>query len=103
MTRSHKKFTGSPDACRCTGSAPSAGLSRRTLLNHVGMGLGGLALADLLQPARLLAATQPAHATQAQAGRSGQAVEDRGVLGGQLHVPARAKRVIYLFMAGGPS
>ncbi len=30
-------------------------------------------------------------------------VQDRGVLGGQLHVPARAKRVIYLFMAGGPS
>ena len=29
--------------------------------------------------------------------------QDRGVLGGQLHHAARAKRVIYLFMAGGPS
>jgi hypothetical protein len=59
------------------------------LLNRVGLGLGGLALADLLQPARLLAGTRGA--------------QDRGVLGGQLHVPATAKRVIYLFMAGGPS
>ena len=78
--------------CACTGSEPSAGLSRRTLLNRVGMGLGGLALADLLQPARLLAARQAAQTSR-----------DRGVLGGQLHVPAKAKRVIYLFMAGGPS
>ena len=87
----------------CTGSSSAVGLSRRTLLNRVGMGLGGLALADLLQPARLLAASQAAQATGAQAGRSGQAVQDRGVLGGQLHVAAKAKRVIYLFMAGGPS
>src|SRR5204863_7947007 len=28
---------------------------------------------------------------------------DRGILNGQLHFPAKAKRVIYLFMAGGPS
>jgi Protein of unknown function (DUF1501) len=73
-------------SCRCTGAASTAGLSRRMLLNRFGMGLGGLALADLLPPVRLLAAAQ-----------------DRGVLGDQLHVPARAKRVIYLFMAGGPS
>ncbi|HET7219587.1 MAG TPA: DUF1501 domain-containing protein [Vicinamibacterales bacterium] len=59
------------------------------LLNRVGLGLGGLALADLLQPARMLAATQD--------GR------DRGVLGSQLHFPAKARRVISLFMAGGPS
>ena len=83
--------------CRCAGAASTAGLSRRMLLNRVGMGLGGLALADLLRPARMLAAPQAA------AAQSGQAVHDRGVLGGQLHVPATAKRVIYLFMAGGPS
>src|SRR5262245_28360941 len=74
---------------RCCGSAPASGLSRRMLLNRVGMGLGGLALADLLTPARALAL--------------GQAARDRGVLNGALHVPAKAKRVIYLFMAGGPS
>jgi len=72
-------------AC-CTGAAPTDGLSRRALLNRVGLGLGGLALADLLRP-------RPAFAGE----------PDRGVLGGHLHVPARAKRVIYLFMAGGPS
>jgi Protein of unknown function (DUF1501) len=41
-----------------------------------------------MKPANLLAATAGA---------------DRGMLGGQLHFPAKAKRVIYLFMAGGPS
>jgi uncharacterized protein DUF1501 len=80
--------------CRCTGAAPTAGLTRRMLLNRVGLGLGGLALADLLRPAQLLAGSQA---------EAGQAVRDRGVLGGQLHLPARARRVIYLFMAGGPS
>ena len=57
-------------------------------LNRFGMGLGGLALANLMKPASLFAATTGA---------------DRGMLGGQLHFPAKAKRVIYLFMAGGPS
>jgi Protein of unknown function (DUF1501) len=70
----------------CAGPAATEGLSRRMLLNRVGMGFGGMVLADLLHPARMLASSQ-----------------DRGVLGGQLHLPARAKRVIYLFMAGGPS
>ena len=72
----------------CTGPLPAAGLSRRTFLNRFGMGLGGLALANLIKPADLVAAT---------------ADTDRGILGGQLHFPAKAKRVIYLFMAGGPS
>jgi hypothetical protein len=83
-TKEHR--AGGHVRCGCTGSAPTTGLSRRMLLGRVGMGLGGLALADLLRPARLLASGQ-----------------DRGVLGGHLHVPAKAKRVIYLFMAGGPS
>ena len=60
------------------------------LLNRFGMGLGGMALANLVNPARLFAASVR--------GRPG-----RGILGGQLHYPAKAKRVIYLFMAGGPS
>ena len=72
----------------CTGPLPAAGLSRRTFLNRFGMGLGGLALANLMRPANLVAAA---------------AGTDRGMLGGQLHFPAKAKRVIYLFMAGGPS
>ena len=72
---------------KCTGAVPAAGMSRRSLLGRFGMGLGGIALANLVNPARALAGI----------------VQDRGVLGGQLHVPARARRVIYLFMAGGPS
>ncbi len=53
------------------------------------MGLGGMALANLINPSSLRL--------------SAQARQDRGVLGGQFHVPPKAKRVIYLFMAGGPS
>ncbi|HMP82032.1 MAG TPA: DUF1501 domain-containing protein, partial [Verrucomicrobiota bacterium] len=73
----------------CTGPLPAAGLSRRSFLNRFGMGLGGIALANIINPAGLLA--------------SAAATPDAGILGGQLHHPAKAKRVIYLFMAGGPS
>jgi hypothetical protein len=68
---------------------PFAGLSRRAVLNRFGMGLGGMALANLINPSSLRL--------------SAQTLQDRGVLAGQFHVPPRAKRVIYLFMAGGPS
>jgi hypothetical protein len=61
-----------------------AGMDRRAWLGSFGMGLGGLALADLLGRS---AAAEPA------AG---------GVLDG-FHVPPRAKRVIFLFQSGGPS
>jgi hypothetical protein len=73
----------------CTGPLPAAGLSRRAFLNRFGLGLGGVALAGMMNPSGLIAA--PAGS------------QDLGVLGGQLHHPAKAKRVIYLFMAGGPS
>jgi hypothetical protein len=76
--------------CLCTGALPAAGLSRRRVLERFGMGLGGMALAGLVNPSSL--------AAQQVAGRA-----DPGVLGGQLHLPAKAKRVIYLFMAGGPA
>ena len=62
-------------------------MSRRAVLNRFGMGLGGIALANLVNPTSAFASS----------------AQDRGVLNGQLHVPAKAKRVIYLFMAGGPS
>jgi hypothetical protein len=64
-------------------------MSRRQVLSRFGLGLGGIALAHLVNPSPL-AAAQGAAATH-------------GVLGGALHFPARARRVIYLFMAGGPS
>jgi hypothetical protein len=56
---------------------------RRAFLNRTGLGLGGIAVADMLAKDQTLAS-------------------DRGVLGAP-HVAPRAKRVIYLFMSGGPS
>src|SRR5688572_17920024 len=58
--------------------------SRREFLNRFGLGLRGIALADMLSndvPAAPL---------------------DRGVLG-QPHFAPKAKRIIYLFMSGAPS
>ena len=58
-------------------------MSRRELLSRVGMGLGGIALADLIGPARSALAAGGALTT--------------------AHHPPTAKRVIYLFQSGGPS
>lgn len=69
---------------RCAGPLPNAALSRRELLNRAGLGLGGIALAHLLNPSGAIASA------------------DRGVLD-KLHFPAKARRVIFLFMSGGPS
>ncbi len=68
----------------CTGFTDPYALTRRSFLHQFGMGLGGIALADLL--------TRESHAKAL----------DRGVLGAP-HAGAKAKRVIYLFMSGGPS
>ena len=38
---------------RCAGAIPAAGLSRRAVLNRFGLGLGGIALADLVNPLRI--------------------------------------------------
>mgnify|MGYP002045999014 CR=1 FL=1 len=58
-------------------------MNRRTLLNTFGMGLGGLALNEMLC-------------------KEVQAVNGNGALQHVHHAP-KAKRVIYLFQAGGPS
>jgi hypothetical protein len=73
----------------CTGPAAVAGLSRRDFLNRFGMGLGGMALSHLLSPVRLGASAAAA-------------MGDGGVLGAP-HFAPKAQRIIYLFMAGGPS
>ena len=62
---------------------------RRAFLHQAGVGLGSLALAEMLQ-------------RDTNAGEVGGADKDRGVLGQPHHAP-KAKRVIYLFMSGGPS
>src|ERR1700730_12529698 len=67
----------------------NADIRRRTLLGNGAAGVGLLALNSLLNP-RLLAPTEPSD------GRW------RGVVN-PLHHPAKAKRIIFLYQAGGPS
>ena len=71
----------------CTGHEPLLGMSRRRFLDSFGMGLGGLALADLL-PRQASAAVIP---------------ETTAVADSALHFAPKAKRIIYLFQSGGPS
>src|SRR5436305_1879512 len=63
-------------------------LARRWFLKECGVGLGAAALAELLAPARTASAGEIA--ANSLAPRAG-------------HFPAKAKSVIYLFMAGAPS
>jgi len=65
-------------------------LSRRDFLWQAGGGLGGIALASMLQQEGLLGAT--ANGTKGLLERQG-----------GLHHPAKAKRVVQLFMSGGAS
>ena len=67
------------------------GINRRTFLGRAAYGLGGIALATLLQP-KLVGSAQAAEAEQKWTG-----------LIHPLHFPPRAKRIIHLCMAGGPS
>ncbi len=60
--------------------------SRRQFLLHSGGGIGGLALAQLLS-----------------SGEGSAATTDRPLAPKPSHFPGRARRVIYLFMHGGPS
>src|SRR5690348_5425400 len=69
-------------------------LSRRGFLSKCGMGMGGLALAQLMSEMNLLSAS-PAKASDLSS------LNPLTVKGSQF--PARAKRVIHLFMNGGPS
>jgi hypothetical protein len=66
-------------------------INRRTFLSRAGLGLGSAALAALLNPSLAQAA-----AAATSAGRW------RGVIH-PTHFPVKAKRVIHLCMAGGPS
>src|SRR5438132_150455 len=69
----------------------SGPLSRREVLCRIGGGIGGLALATVLSDAGLLA-------------NESSAAGAMNPLAPKLpHFPARAKRLIFLFMNGGPS
>ncbi len=62
-------------------------LTRRQFFGRTARGIGGLALASLLNPAA----------------RAAGAPDHWAGLVNPLHFPARAKRVIHLYMAGGPA
>ncbi|HEY2250989.1 MAG TPA: DUF1501 domain-containing protein, partial [Planctomycetaceae bacterium] len=64
-------------------TCPTARLTRRHFFGRSALGLGAAALASLVRPAR--------------------AAEPSGGILRQPHLAPRAKRVIYLFMHGGPS
>src|SRR5438309_4045690 len=66
------------------------GMSRRDFFGRFAFGIGGVALCNLLR-SDLCAATVPGAINPFQ-----------GILK-EPHFPPRAKRIIYLFMAGGPS
>ena len=73
-------------------------LTRRQFLNRIGLGLGGLALATMLDPYNLVAA---------DAGKVGAANGKRVVVSPLApkppHFPAKAKAVIHIFAQGAPS
>src|SRR4051794_12063190 len=70
-------------------------LSRRDLLRRASAGFGLLGLAGTMQSAGLIGPLASADETPQRIARPGKLAE--------LHHPARAKRVIFLFMNGGPS
>jgi hypothetical protein len=70
-------------------STPLAHLTRRHFFSRCAMGLGGIALASLMNE-RLLGAPPPAALPNPMAPK-------------QPHFAPKAKNIIYLFMAGGPS
>ena len=71
-------------------------MTRRSFLGSQSRGIGGLALASLLTPGLL-------HAAEDRS-KSSKGLVDRwaGVVN-PLHFAPKAKRIIYLYMAGGPS
>src|SRR5688572_21339797 len=67
-------------------------ICRRAFLSQSAYGLGGMALASLMNPG-LIGSTVAGDEPKSAA---------RGVID-SLHFPVRAKRIIHLCMAGGPS
>ncbi|HEU4751533.1 MAG TPA: DUF1501 domain-containing protein [Armatimonadota bacterium] len=74
------------------------GMTRRSLLGRSATGIGALALASLLDPSLL----RPAAAAPANAAGAPRSERWRGVVH-PLPYPQKIKRVIHLYMAGGPS
>src|SRR5262245_30547902 len=84
-------------------------LTRREMLHRCGMGMGAVALANLMAQAGLAAPaaadpSRPGGTRPSPVGRGGMGHTVRGPLAvREPHFPGKAKRVIHLFMNGGPS
>jgi hypothetical protein len=94
------ELPGQPVSDRTT--FPSAAvLSRRAVISRIGGGFGALGLAQVLSEAGIYLGSGPVLG----APRSGkeEAVPRDPLAPRPSHFPARAKRVIFLFMNGGPS
>src|SRR5436305_850278 len=76
-------------------------LTRRQLFGRAAAGIGTAALASLLNPS-LFSSRVAASETPSAASSAG-GVSDALGLPGVPHFAPKAKRVIYLFMSGGPS
>src|SRR5271167_4828715 len=76
-------------------------LTRRALFSRIGGGFGALGLASVLADAGIL--TLDGAAKAGTSGDTEGAVLTHPLAAKASHFPARAKRVIFLFMNGGPS
>src|SRR4051794_19934085 len=75
--------------------------SRREMLCRIGGGFGSLGLASVMADAGIL--TTSARAQSQSTSPSEALVPSNPLAARPPHFPARAKRVIFLFMNGGPS
>jgi hypothetical protein len=83
------------------GNAPGAFLTRRGLFSRIGGGFGALGLSRVLADAGLLGGSAAVRA--ATPGATEASVPSNPLAPRPPHFPARARRVIFLFMNGGPS
>jgi len=85
------KFKDLKNEHQSPGLADKLGMNRRQFLTSAGVGIGGVALSALLGVSKSYSKTLQTVS------------KDPGILHGNVHFPAKVKRVIYLFQSGGPS
>lgn len=90
---SHDSHAHGRPCCGISTNIEDYFLTRRQFLNRIGLGLGGLALASMLDPLDLLAADA----------RPAQLAATNPLAPRPPHFPAKAKAVIHIFAQGAPS
>ncbi len=74
---------------KCVGAVPAAGLSRRAVLNRFGMGLGGIALANLVNPQ-----SQMLGGAGAAGSRRARRAVPRSAQSQACHLPVHGRRAV---------